>query len=204
MSSDISGSLASFAWTWQVLMSTDAGQLLIVSAVLTIIGLSWETWYRGVLLCTLTPRLLRDVEFTHPHIPQLRTMGLILGANAQLFLITVLYLPGILFHADPRSWVVLGALFLLSSTLGLAAELEWHGVPEHLFAFSSGTTAVVLLRLLLRTQAHTQPAQTIALFLLLFTSLLSTAVILRHSRHRRALLTAGITFGVWLAVTSFH
>lgn len=204
MSLEPSQSLGSLLWIWQILVATDAGQLLIVSTVLTVIGLSWETWYRGFLLCSLTPRRLSDVEITHPHIPCFHNMGMVLGANIQLFLITVLYLPGILFHADPRAWVVLGALFLLSSTLGLAAELEWHGVPEHLFAFSTGTTAVVLLQLLLHTQTQTQPTQTIALFILLCISLLGSMFVLRHSRHRRALLTAGITFGVWLAVTSFR
>ncbi len=195
MPPDPSGTLASLAWTWQILLATDAGQLLIVSATLTALGLAWETWDRAFLLHALSAQSLHEVERVHPHLPHFRTLGLVLAANAQLFLLTVLVLPGILLHADPRAWVVAGALFLLSTTVGIAAELEWHGVPEHLFAFSGGTTAAVLLELTLRAA---DPRQGAALLTLLTLAVLALLLVLRHCRHRRALITAGATLAGWL------
>lgn len=138
----------------QLVVAHVAGQFFVLGLGLVCVGFLWQF----ATLRRPEQRLSQSLFLPTQCIlqaPSISRVGLIIFSNAQLYVVSLLLLHGIIFRHDTREWLLLGVMFAFAMVIGMLFELRWRTGAEGIFAFNAGTVAVFLL-LLLQHAFHMQ------------------------------------------------
>jgi hypothetical protein len=180
--------------------SSIAVQLFLASTLLLLSGVSIRLWFDGALLSGISHLTIAYIERRHPYLPSIHTIIAICGSMLQLYLVSIIALPGLVFHHGPNEWLYLAGIFLIVGACALLAELRWRGTAHAILAFSIGTTLAFFL-ILIRTLLGTQHAFASALLILLFVGGLILGLTVGHRAHERHVWwIAAITSLFWICL----
>jgi len=129
---------------WASLTTSAAAQVFASSTCVLLAALALEVWLKAVRLTGFDALDLREVEFTHPHLPSLRVIAGAFLCSTALLMVSLLSYGGIPLFRGPYQSLYPLALFTLSAALGAVGELRWPSARDGLYAFVTGTAVAFL------------------------------------------------------------
>ncbi|MDB4978136.1 MAG: hypothetical protein JWM56_322 [Candidatus Peribacteria bacterium] len=185
---------------YSLLLAFDTGKLFLLSTVCILMGLLWNIWFYGQRLSGLIDVPLGEIERHHWYLPSRATIFMSLTTTLEMYIVAVLAMKGVWFHADSREWMLLGGLFVGIAVLTVLAELLWKSMAVFLFAFATGT--IMAFFILLGIQARHE-AESFFLYAYILSALISLVAWLYFTKkndRRLSIIMIGSLF-FWL---TFH
>ena len=118
--------------------------MFVASTAILCTGLLIRIWLNAVRMQHLEQLTVREIELTRPHVPSLGVLVAIFACSASLLAASLQTVGGLPPFNQPYEWLYLGALFTLSGTAGILAELHYKTARDYPFAFAVGTAAAFL------------------------------------------------------------
>lgn len=194
----------SLAVSWIHISTSLSLQIFLLSSLLLLCGMVLIVWMRACRLSFLNTTSIKEIEFTHPHLPSLQVIVAIFLCSASLLTVVLQTVSGLPPFAGPFEWIYLAAFFVLSGALGILAELRSRGSRDIIFAVIIGTSIAFLFLVFKYAVGLQGPGHVIALLLLL---LLSVALAWRIFVRRWTGTTQSLsvaTFVLWIALYLFR
>lgn len=175
-------------------------QLFTLSTISLIIGIAVLIWMYAVRLTHVTSMPLNVVEHTHPQLPTIDIVLLIVFCHACVLLAVLVSLLGQQPFAGPYAWVGLVSALLLSAGVSIYAELKRRDARPYASGVALGTSIALFLvvaRLLLEGWPL---VHSVFALLFLVASTAGSFRLLDFQFLAKALLVACITAAAWFLI----
>lgn len=177
-------------------------QLFLASSIVLAVGLAILIWLYAVKLHHVTFMPLNIVERTHPQLPRVDSVLLIVFCHACVLLAVLLSLLGAQPFSGPYQWVALLAALVLSAGISIYAELKHRDARPYAAGVALGT-AVALFLVALRLLLSGLPMlSTIFPMLLLILAAAGSFRMLTLTKVARSIFTAVFVIAFWITLFS--
>ncbi|MEQ1849351.1 MAG: hypothetical protein ABL890_02050 [Candidatus Peribacteraceae bacterium] len=185
------------------IQSSTVLQIFLVSNIILVVGMSILVWLYAVRLTHVQNMPLNVVEFTHPQLPKLDIILLILFSHACILLAVMIALLGAGPFTGPYAWIGMTSALLISAALSMFAELKKRGSRAYASGVALGTSValfIVVIRLLFAGKPLTE---TVIAVLFLFGGIAGSLRLLGAGRAvARSIVVACIAAFVWFMIFS--
>ncbi|MFA7681634.1 MAG: hypothetical protein WCX61_01240 [Candidatus Peribacteraceae bacterium] len=188
----------SIALVWVNFTTSLSVQIFVISTLVLLAGLSILVWSQAVHLKLLEPISLKKIEILHPHIPSLKVIVTIFLTAIALLIVAIQTMNGRPPFDGPYEFLYLAAIFVLTGSAAVLAELRWRGSRDVWFAFLIGTAVALLFLVLKYTIPQNRPVLSVILLLLLIASCVLSWIVMAPERSKRVPAMSLITFIMWL------